>query len=328
MTLYPYGVYMAGACVLALVWLILIMKKKGMKKGTASYLALLALPLCVLLARLGFCLSRWSWFVGKGAGWFFRFDKGGFMMYGAMAGLVLACVLTGKITGQKAASIADCAAGPGMLVLSLSCFGDLLAGAGYGQPLEEWFSVYAFGPEEYSHMSYFHLKDISFFARFPFAVPDSFYGDYRWAVGMLMGLLGLCLTLWLIKEKTSREGNRAILGITMATALAIGYDCLRMDDVTKWGVAGVVKAGEVIGAVLMVIVMAVCIARAKEKKAAGTAAACLTLAGCMGIVAAMEFALEQKIPFLLWMQMDLCYLVALLACLGMILAVRTVWKRA
>ena len=42
----------------------------------------------------------------------------------------------------------------------------------------------------------------------------------------------------------------------------------------------------------------------------------------------MEFALEQKISFLEWMHMDLCYLVMGLACLGLVLTVLPFWKRA
>ena len=52
------------------------------------------------------------------------------------------------------------------------------------------------------------------------------------------------------------------------------------------------------------------------------------LLACMGVILAMEFALEKKILFLQWMRMDLCYLVMACASLGLILICARVWKRA
>ena len=42
----------------------------------------------------------------------------------------------------------------------------------------------------------------------------------------------------------------------------------------------------------------------------------------------MEFALEEKIRILLWMRMDLCYLVMALAAIGMIIAVCSIIRRS
>ena len=47
-----------------------------------------------------------------------------------------------------------------------------------------------------------------------------------------------------------------------------------------------------------------------------------------GVIMAMEFALEQKISFLTWMRMDVCYAVMALGCLGLIFSVLPVWKKA
>ena len=49
---------------------------------------------------------------------------------------------------------------------------------------------------------------------------------------------------------------------------------------------------------------------------------------CCGVVMAMEFALDQKIGFLKWMRMDLCYLVMAAASVGIILAGRPMIRRA
>ncbi len=48
----------------------------------------------------------------------------------------------------------------------------------------------------------------------------------------------------------------------------------------------------------------------------------------VGIVIAMEFALEKKIVFLEAVPMDVCYLVMAAACIGIIMFVGSVWKKS
>jgi len=42
----------------------------------------------------------------------------------------------------------------------------------------------------------------------------------------------------------------------------------------------------------------------------------------------MEFALDQKVGFLLWMRADLTYMVMVLCCVGMLLTVLPQWRKA
>ena len=48
----------------------------------------------------------------------------------------------------------------------------------------------------------------------------------------------------------------------------------------------------------------------------------------LGVVIVMEFALDEKIAFLSWMHMDLCYLVIGAAALGIIFTVWPLWRKA
>ena len=57
LTLYPFGLLMVLPALGVLVLTAWMMKKAGLKKETAGWFALLAVPLCFVLARLGFCLS-------------------------------------------------------------------------------------------------------------------------------------------------------------------------------------------------------------------------------------------------------------------------------
>ena len=141
MKLYPYGLWVACSAVVGLALLALQERRRGLRPGTASWLAVTALPLGLLGGRLLFCLMRLTWFLEQGAGWFFRLTEGGFMMYGALGGLLLAALITARVTKQRYGAVLDAAAAPAMLTLGLGRIGDLVAGQGYGWPLEDWFSA-------------------------------------------------------------------------------------------------------------------------------------------------------------------------------------------
>ena len=57
LTLYPFGLLMILPAIGALALAARGMKKAGLKNETAGWFALLAVPLCFALARLGFLLS-------------------------------------------------------------------------------------------------------------------------------------------------------------------------------------------------------------------------------------------------------------------------------
>ena len=329
MRVYPYGICLALSVLAGIAAMALRTRRRAGSLRTVTTLALLAIPIGFLCARLFFCLARFSWFTDKGIGWFFSFTSGGYMMYGALTGLLLACLLTSRILGESFRSLLDSVSVPALLTLGLTRLSAYAAGVGYGQPISEWFSVYAFSPEEYTGMSFFHLSDATFFYRFPFAVLDSFYGEANWAVCILMGLLTLLLTFFLARSSFRSPGAQGLYAAAMAVTTAIGYDCLRCDDVTKWGVAGVVKAEEVIGAFFLAALLAAAQKRqGKNVPALRKVLQWAALLGAMGVFIAMEFSLENKIRFLVWMPMDLCYLCALLSCLGMLLVIRSALKKA
>ena len=84
------------------------MKRRGLKHGTGSWFALLCVPLAFVFARVGYCLMQMDVLVTDW-GMLLRFTDGGYLLWGALAGGLLATWLTGKITGQKAGAIADSA---------------------------------------------------------------------------------------------------------------------------------------------------------------------------------------------------------------------------
>ena len=106
LTLYPFGLLMALPAAGALALTALHIRKAGLKNETAGWFALLAVPLCFVLARLGFCVFVIDQMLGnEDFGMIFRVGDGGFLLWGAIGGGLLAAWLTGKITKQPAGRI-------------------------------------------------------------------------------------------------------------------------------------------------------------------------------------------------------------------------------
>ncbi|GEM_PF-1672668 len=325
MQFYPYGSALAAAALVGLCFFAWQVKRQGLKSETVGLLAVLAIPFGVLGGRAVYCLCRFTWFMEQGMGWFFRLTEGGFMMYGALLGVLLAGFLVSKITHQSAASILDAVAAPGLVTYSLGRMADLLCGQGYGWPIEDWFSVEAFDPEEYTGMSVFHLEDVSFFEGLPFSVEDGYYGNFRWAVSLWIGVLGLVLVVILLRARFKREGSRSIFCITLLACLTVLLESMRQDDLMRWGV---VRAGQIFSAVLLALLLVVCQVRMQPRPGAKTI--CLewvSLLGGMGLVMVAEFMLEKKIVFLDFVPMDGCYVLMILACIWMGITVHAALKR-
>ena len=93
LTVYPYGLSVAAAAALSLLLAGAQVRRAGLKPGTLSWFAPLAVPLAVLAARAAYCLICFDWFLQKGVGYFFHLTEGGFVLYGALAGGLLAAWL-------------------------------------------------------------------------------------------------------------------------------------------------------------------------------------------------------------------------------------------
>lgn len=317
-TVYGYGLVLAAAALLAL-WLgRYTFRTQALRKGTLSWFAVLAVPLAVLFARLLYCLVRIWWLLDRGVETFFHLTEGGFMLYGAMFGCFAAAFLAARVTRQSVGSVCDGLAAPAALMIALSRLAEGLAGQGYGWYVDDWFD-----PE--MGMSLFHPKDYDFVLRFPFAVQDPWYGQWRWAVFVVEALIALIILVVLLRLKDRHPGGRAMLFLLMYAAMQALGESLRQDDVMRWGF---IRISQLISALAVGLVLIVSIVKMRDKKAGRIISVVAVVAMCVGVIIAMEFALEKKILFLAWMPMDVCYTVMAAACLGLIASVCQVWKRA
>ena len=333
-TLYPFGLLMAPLVIGALALTAVHMRNAGLKKETASWFALLAVPLCFALARAGFCLFVVDQMIGnEDFGMIFRLREGGFLLWGALAGGLLAAWLTGKATGQRSGRIADSALVSACLLIAagrIIC-GLIFKDQGIGFSLEEWFNTDWLDPEESefaNRFSLFALEDHRFFERFPFAVTN-YYGDWCWAI-FVPEALWACVMAWITGRTRAKEGGRTVLFILLYSCGQILWEAMLRGEVLHLPWLGFVRANQVLCAIAIVIASCVCLARL-EKGTRGREAlyGFGQIVPAMLIVAAMEFAaFEKKISLIESWPADACHLLTAAGCLWAGLAAGRVWRRA
>lgn len=315
---YLYGLCVAGSGALALLILALSRKKYGVGSRAVSWFALLCVPLAVLFARIGYFLSSINWFREKGLTTFFQFIRGGYILYGAMAGVLITGWLAAKISGEKPGRLLDAAAAPGALAICLCRMAECLVPLGYGFDVEEWFNPYVYA-------SSIPWNDPSPLFHFPIALYLD--GAWRFFIAFFEALTALMIFLIALRAKKRQSGGRAVLAILIYAAFQIIWESMREDAVLRWGF---VKVNMLLSALVIAAILLICCLRAPAgyKKPLRVILTWLGELILFGVIIAMEFALEQKIAFLAWMRMDLCYLTMLLCCLGIVLALLPWWKKA
>lgn len=318
LTVYGYGLALAAAAILSLLLARRQLRGAGLREGTLSWFAVLGVPLGVLGARLLYCLVRLPWFLEKGWGYFFRLTQGGFMLYGALLGCLLAAWLAARITRQSFPHLLDALSAPAALMICLSRLAEGLAGVGYGWPVADWF-------DPWMSMSLYQPESFDWLLRFPFAVQEPLYEQWCWAVFVTEALTALVMLIVALRLKPRRAGGKALLTLLIYAAMQALMESARQDEVMRWGF---VRVSQLISALAVGAVLAICIVKLEKKSPARIAAACAGVAVGVTLIIAMEFALEKKIVALAWMPMDLCYMVITAACLGLILSVGSLWRRA
>lgn len=316
---FGYGSLVALAALAALLLMVYTAKRHGLPAGTVSWFAVLAIPLSLLLARAGYCLANLKWVLERSPGFFFQFTKGGFLLYGGVAGGLLAAWLTSRIVKQPLSRVLDAAAAPAALLIAAGRLAEYTVGAGYGYCIEEWF-------DPWMEISMIPWEDPSVLYRFPFGVQD-YYESWNFAVFLPEALTALAALAILLMMKRRRDGAAAQLMLLVYACGQIIWESMRQDQVIRWGF---IRANQMLSALLIVGVLItcwLCLSGDKRKKLR-LWMGLVKIALCAGVVIVMEFALEQKISFLAWMRLDLCYIVMGLACIGMLLTVLPFWRRA
>lgn len=206
-----YAVLLVCAFAAGLLLLCLTQRRAGLRADTAEIFALLALPLGLCGARLFYCLARLTLYMEIGLGSIFRLWDGGFALWGAVGGAVVAALLTAKITRQSAVKLLDALAAPAALVIAIARFAEFASGEGIGLEVEA-----------------------EFFQRFPFAVFDPEWEVWFWAIFIAEGVAALAIFVILQVKKFNRAGDKAKLFLVLYCSAQILLESLRRDEFLRW----------------------------------------------------------------------------------------------
>ena len=330
LTVYPFGLFIAVLLVPFFFLSARNMKRSGLEKGTASWFALLAVPLCFILSRLGYCIFFIDQIIGyEDYGMIFRVTEGGCLLWGAIAGALLSAKFAGKITRQSGSVISDSMIVPACLMIvaiRLLC-GLLFRDIGIGMGIDYWFD-----PEETdfaSRYSIWMLEDYSFFERFPFTVPN-YYDISCWAIFVLQAVWAAVTGLLVFRVKAAPGGKTARFLILFSCGSIALEGMLWGGEIMQLPWLRFVKANQLICAAVLLAVLIVCLRRigpGNWKKPALIMIPQFLIA--IGIIIVMEFAaFEKKIVMIEWLPADACHLIEILSCLWIALAFRPVWKKA
>ena len=191
----------------------------------ASALAVYALPLALVFARLFFCLARFEYvFLEMGVLFALSTWEGGFLMWGALAGAALGGFLASKRRGADCLDTFDGMAAPVIASVALL-------------RLFEYFSTEGRG---------LFLEDESAFRFFPFGVSNAF-AEWQLAVFFWEAIAALIILSVLLRH-TGIKGDKALLALVAYSAAQILFESLRVDASPKWGF---VRVSQVLSAVVL-----------------------------------------------------------------------------
>ena len=287
-TLYALCVVIALA--LGLLMLALGQRKHRLRADTAEIFALLALPLGLIGARLFYCLSRLTLYMEMGLGSILRLWDGGYALWGAVGGAVIAAILTAKFTKQSAVQLLDALSAPAALVIALCRFAELANGEGIG--------IEVYNPV---------------FQRFPFAVFNADWEVWCWAICMLEGVVALGIAAILLARKPSKSGDHARLFCILYCSSQILLESLRRDQFLRWlfvrvsQLTAVLVLGGLMFWALYKWVKAPADQRMPKKQLILNWVLFLL---CVGIAIAMEFAVDKAAFMPVW----LCYTIMTVCC--------------
>ncbi len=269
---------MYGACV-ALAALLAVLMLRQLRAATAHRsggldaangevdaldLALWCIPAAFVGARLAYCLARLSfYFLEMGPLSVLRTWDGGFMLYGAALGALLAAGLLARRRGVRAASVLDEMAAPGLLAVAVCRLGEGLTGEGVGAWVESPALMH-----------------------FPFAVQNEF-GEWQLAVFVLEAAAALLMLLAVLRVEAG-AGRRITTALLMYACCQVVLESLRMDSCPK---IGFVRVSQVISAVVILGVTVLRAGRAGGRPLVIRRAAGLCV--CAALVGGIEWALDK-----------------------------------
>lgn len=296
----PYGLC-AAAAALAGVWMferLRVVRAVGGKhrdgpigvffRVDARELALWCIPGGLIGGRLLYCLFRPGYY-GFDAGLtaVLRTWEGGFLLWGAAAGVLAAAAALARRKKTGVLPLLDDLAAPGLLAIALCRLAEGFACEGLGAWVEN-----------------------PALARFPIAVQNG-YGEWQLAVFLFEALAAFAMMLAVLRIK-GKAGCRIEAALMLYACTQVFFESLRMDGCLR---IGFVRVSQVLSAaVILALTCAAahrCGGRGAMLRRGGAAAACIALVGVI------EWALDKTQVSVLLLYGAMILLCACLAANGL-----------
>lgn len=130
-----FGVIVAAACLIGLCAACVLRK---LQKGSVNEILTvfcLSVPFAIIMGRMQYCLSKME-IDQVGLGYFFTgMRDGGYGLYGAMFGILIAMLISAKICGASFGEIADCVSVSGAGIITAGRFATRFTSAEQGFPM-------------------------------------------------------------------------------------------------------------------------------------------------------------------------------------------------
>ena len=288
-----YGFILAAAIALGVFALNKTVKPGAFARRTVTLLAVLGVLLGALCARLYYHAAN-NMVYGMGFEGYMPLSlyPYEYAMCGALLGVLLAAVLTAKMTRQSALRLLDALAPAALLALCVARVGEHFSDFGWGLAMEN-----------------------AGLQRFPFAAQDMF-GQWHWAVYMLEAAFALILCLLVQRVRCGMPGDRFLTALLWWSASQILCESLRAETI-RWGFVRVQQLQCAIFMLAVLIAFAVRAAHRGEKKKLPGAFAAFVLG--VGVVVLMEYAIDK------WdLAIALCYAIMTAALLVMGVSIQRV----
>lgn len=288
------GVTLAVGVAAALTLGALRAAKNGVRGGVVVAFSALALLLGSFFAHLFYCVVPWDFMLmERPLITTLSFWQGGYMLYGGVFGCLLAAWLTSRFTGHKLGQLVDAYAPAGALMIVFARVAEGYSGQGYGE----------------------YLMEGSNFARFPFAIYDGYYEMWAWALFVMEALYALVLVFVVFRRyQGHKPGDNALLLIGLYAAAQVVFESLRRDDFLRWGF---VRCSQLLSVIALFIVLLCYQLRAGAGQALKKSLIWAAYAAMIVLCLLLEFATEERIPFLRFLTVENCYQVMAGACVVM-----------
>ena len=210
-----YALCIIAGIILAVLWTNARLTKRGAEPWVVIDIALLAVPLAIITARIYHVLTHWSFYFGEGADpWSaVRIWEGGIAIYGALIGGAIGAWLGCRWTGIRFWTFADALAPALLLAQAIGRFGNWFNQELYGLPTDLPWGLEIDYPN----------------AAWPVGLPEGTLFHPTFLYEVLWNLLGVLFLVWAGRRFRLQWGRLFALYLVWYSGGRIVWESIRID---------------------------------------------------------------------------------------------------